>query len=253
MTLNRRQVAKVKTAIKQLELPDEIYRDMLAELGVTSCTELDNEGADRLYGWFRQLGFRDSNDRGEQFDEADRAGMASNSQLNFLRHLWKTWAATGDLEGLPHWLERAFGVTAVRFLDRETASKAIQGLQAMHRRKDPASLPRRDGRRVRQKRIATDLEVAAFLEVEFGRAWTGSKFRHGSLKRIVEAASGRFGKERVGGPSNVKRFSEELKERLRAEALKNRVAKPFEQARAAHEEMFASTEGRSARHNQREI
>lgn len=134
MGLNPRQIGKVKTAIKQLELPDDIYREILTELGVRSCKDLDNGGLDQLFAVFRQLGFHDTTDRGEQYGD-DRAGMASAGQINYLRHLWKRWASTGGLEGFGHWLERSYGVSSARFLTEADARRAIEGLKAMNRRK----------------------------------------------------------------------------------------------------------------------
>jgi len=53
-------IAKVKIAQKQLGMPDDVYRTMLwINFGVSSCTELDEQGLVRLVRHFRSKGWQD--------------------------------------------------------------------------------------------------------------------------------------------------------------------------------------------------
>ncbi|HVB79827.1 MAG TPA: phage protein GemA/Gp16 family protein, partial [Candidatus Binataceae bacterium] len=49
--------------------------------------------------------------------------------------LWRDYAGADDERGLNAWLKRTCKVDALRFLDRDAAIKAIEGLRAMTRRK----------------------------------------------------------------------------------------------------------------------
>lgn len=133
MPLNARQLAKVHTAVKQLDLSDAEYRELLGRLGVRSSKELNNDELDTLLDWFVELGYTDHTQRRPQLGDG-RAGMASDGQLRYLTSLWRGWHGEVDSRALDHWLEHSFGVSAVRFLSQEDASKAIEALKVMVRR-----------------------------------------------------------------------------------------------------------------------
>jgi hypothetical protein len=132
MPLNARQLAKVHTAVKQLGMSDADYRELLGRLGVRSSKELNNDELDTLLNWLVELGYTDHTQRRPQL--GDRAGMASDGQLRYLTSLWRQWHGEVDSRALDHWLENSFGVSAVRFLSQEDASKAIEALKVMVRR-----------------------------------------------------------------------------------------------------------------------
>ncbi|HEX7049467.1 MAG TPA: regulatory protein GemA [Longimicrobiales bacterium] len=133
MALSRKQLGKVHTAVAQLGLPDEAYRELLAALGVESATELDNAGLDMLLDAFVELGFTDYARRRSGFGQ--RPGMATDPQVRLIASLWRQWSGHNDEQALDHWLERFFGVSSIRFLPQERASKAIDALRAMVKRR----------------------------------------------------------------------------------------------------------------------
>lgn len=82
---------------------------------------------------FETLGFVSSN---RKFNASRREGMASQQQLNFIRGLWGDYTeGQGTDLSLGRWLERSFKVSSIRFLDRSSASRAIDALKAMNMRK----------------------------------------------------------------------------------------------------------------------
>jgi hypothetical protein len=75
----------------------------------------------------------------------NRPGKASPAQVQKLRALWAQYTGgEGDDASLGKWLERQFGVSALRFLDYETAQRAIGGAIAMNKKK-AAKAARGDG------------------------------------------------------------------------------------------------------------
>ena len=64
-----------------------------------------------------------------------RPGMASPRHISLIRQLWREYTGgEGSAGALDKWLERTFGISALRFLTADQARKAIQGLFAMKRR-----------------------------------------------------------------------------------------------------------------------
>ncbi len=66
--------------------------------------------------------------------------MASPAQVDLIRSLWRAWASEpgDDDTTLNRWLEKHYKVSALRFLTREAAGKAITGLKRMSARKAQA-------------------------------------------------------------------------------------------------------------------
>jgi hypothetical protein len=133
--MSRKQLAVIHVAKHRLGLDDDTYRAALRQHGaVDSAVDLDSGGFERLMAFFRRAGFRSDFDR-KTFG-GQRAGMASLAQLSFIGKLWAEWSnGTGDGEaGLNRWLEKHYGVSALRFLTADGAGKAITGLRAMVKR-----------------------------------------------------------------------------------------------------------------------
>ena len=121
-------------AIKDRGLSDQEYRDILRTVaGVESSKDLDHMGFELVMQVLAGLGFR--SDFTKTF-YGHRRGMASLHQISLIRQLWREYTGgEGSAGGLDKWLERTFGVSALRFLTADQAQKAIQGLFAMKKRK----------------------------------------------------------------------------------------------------------------------
>lgn len=135
MPLSRSQTALLHVAKAKLKLTDAQYRMVLTRVaGVTSSTELDRDGFDKVMGFFEYAGFRPLEKTGP--DYGNRPGMASFAQLELIRSLWSEWSDGG--EGLDVWLKRTFKVDSARFLTAEAAPKVITALKAMKAHKRAA-------------------------------------------------------------------------------------------------------------------
>jgi len=134
MILSKKQIALLHVAKARLHLSYNTYRSDLVELaGVTSSTDLDQEGFTVLMGFFEYLGFAPLDAKGP--DYGNRPGMASFAQIELIRTLWREWTrGKGDEAGLCTWLERTFKVSSLRFLTKGHGQKAITALMAMKRR-----------------------------------------------------------------------------------------------------------------------
>ncbi len=132
-----KQIALVHLAKKKLALDDDTYRAVLVKCaGVQSAKDLDSSGFERVMDYFTQHGFR-SDWLTRTF--GNRSGFASPSQVDLIRKLWRQWSDQGDDDGLDHWLERKFHVSALRFATPDIAHKAITALKAMTARKGRAA------------------------------------------------------------------------------------------------------------------
>lgn len=131
--IGRKQLAVVHMAATELKLDDVSYRDVLNRFaGVSSAKDLDNQGFTAVMAYFTALGFRST---WTQRTYGRRPGMASPKQIDLIRKLWRDWSGADDEAALGRWLDRSFHVSALRFLDRAGADKAVNGLRAMLRRK----------------------------------------------------------------------------------------------------------------------
>jgi phage gp16-like protein len=136
-TITPKQIALIHIAKKQLALTEDIYRAILAHKGgVTSADQLDKPGFNAVMAYLTACGFRST---WTQRTYGRRDGMASPRQIDLIRDLWHQWSDSKDDADLNRWLERSYGVSALRFLDSTAAAKAIAGLKAMVRRKQTAA------------------------------------------------------------------------------------------------------------------
>lgn len=127
-----KQIALVHLAAKQLGLDEGSYRAVLARQGgVTSARDLDHAGFAAVMAYFTACGFRSTWTRRTY---GNRPGMATPGQIDLIRRLWRQYAGSNDDRALDRWLERSFKASALRFVTRDQAAKAISGLKAMIRR-----------------------------------------------------------------------------------------------------------------------
>lgn len=128
-----KQIALVHLAAKQLRLDDDLYRTVLkVRGGVDSAKDLDRDGFERVMAYFTAHGFRSTWTK-RTFGK--RPGMASPEQVDIIRRLWERWSGDTDEAAINRWLERSYHISSLRFLTTENASKAINGLKAMVRRR----------------------------------------------------------------------------------------------------------------------
>ncbi|MGG7567735.1 regulatory protein GemA [Rhodovulum sp. DZ06] len=133
MTITNKQKALLHVAKAKLGLDEDVYRLALFRLaGVTSSTELDQDGFDAVMGFFERNGFEPTRRTGP--DYGDRPGFASRAQCELIRALWAEWSGRPDGAGLEAWLRRCFKVDSLRFLTAAEAPRAITALKAMKRR-----------------------------------------------------------------------------------------------------------------------
>lgn len=133
--LANKKVALIHVAKNQLHLSDTQYRKLLAAAGgVRSSKELDDAGFNEIMRAFTMLGFK-SNLARATF--GDRPGMATPPQVARIRALWEKYAGRYDEREISHWLEHFFGVSTLRFMDRDSAAKVLTALKAMVDRRHP--------------------------------------------------------------------------------------------------------------------
>jgi phage gp16-like protein len=135
MSLSKPKLALLHIAKKQLNLSDPEYRAILHEAaGVSSACDLEDDGFERVLAHFQALGFKTLR---EQRSFGDRPGMATPAQLELIRDRWRQFTGGHD-EGLEHWIEKWFGISALRFLNSAAAHKALTALKrmALYRRSD---------------------------------------------------------------------------------------------------------------------
>jgi len=134
MKLTKKQKTLLHIAKNKLELTEEQYRAALVQIGgVTSSTELDQEGFDAIMGFFEYLGFAPLVSSGK--DYGSRPGMATFAQLELIRVLWAEYTrGKTDENALNKWLLGTWKVSSLRFLRKETAQKVITALKSMKAR-----------------------------------------------------------------------------------------------------------------------
>lgn len=129
MPLTRKQTSLIHVAKAQLHMDDDSYRSVLHQVaGVSSSRDLDAAGFEAVMHHFGVLGFQP---RRKANHYGHRRGMASPKQVDYIRGMWQAYTGKDDEQTLNHWLESRFGITALRFVDIGTASKAITALKDM--------------------------------------------------------------------------------------------------------------------------
>lgn len=127
------QIALVHLAKKKLGWSEEMYRAVLYKLGgVVSAKDLDQDGFALVMEYATSYGFRSD---WTKRTYGKRPGMATPKQVDLIRDLWREWSGADDDAGLNKWLDRSFGVAALRFATPNVASKAITALRSMIQRK----------------------------------------------------------------------------------------------------------------------
>lgn len=131
MTISNPQKAIIHVAKTKLGWDDETYRQVLVRIaGVTSSTELDQDGFEAIMGFASYCGFHPLGKGAPRY--GDRPGMASYAQLELIRELWREvhHARECDDPALLGWLRKFFKVDSMRFLTKASGQKAITAQKA---------------------------------------------------------------------------------------------------------------------------
>lgn len=139
MGLPQNKISLIHLAKSRLGITDDDYRAILSRCaGVTSSTELDQDGFAAVMDEFHRIGFQSEKRRKASFGAAPlgRAGMASPEQVIKIQALWSEVTDGGGTDAqLDRWIERQFKVSALRFVRADLVPKIIGALEGWKRRK----------------------------------------------------------------------------------------------------------------------
>ena len=109
---------------------DDDYRAVLRQFGgVDSAADLSLAGFENVMRRLAALGFKSVWNK-RTFGE--RRGMASPSQVEFIRALWEKFHGPDENEtALNAWLRHFHKIEALRFIDAKKAGAVITALKAM--------------------------------------------------------------------------------------------------------------------------
>jgi hypothetical protein len=124
------KIALIHVAKKRLGMEDDDYRLLLLRVaGVDSARALSVAGFHQVLEAFAMLGFTSDS---AAANHGRRPGMASPGQVAAIRRLWGQFTGgEGTDASLGKWLEKHWGVSALRFLPAEIAPKVLIALRAM--------------------------------------------------------------------------------------------------------------------------
>src|SRR5438105_3767675 len=130
--MTRSQLAVLNLARKHLataspSFNEEMWRAILVQLGGVasgSAADLGAAGFDAVMEYAAAWGFK-SSWRKRTFGH--RPGHATPAQIDFIRDLWREYTGGDDNAALDKWIERSYGVAALRFATPAIAGKAING------------------------------------------------------------------------------------------------------------------------------
>ena len=131
MAISKSQKALLHVIKAKLAWSDDIYREVLVRVaGVTSSTELDQEGFTAVIGFAEVAGFRPLDNKTPNYGARD--GFATFAQLSLIRELWRElhFQKTCDDAHLLAWLKKYHKVDSLRFLTLADVRKVIVTLKA---------------------------------------------------------------------------------------------------------------------------
>lgn len=132
--LAKSKISLVQVARRHLRMAEADYRAELERYGgVASAADLDERGFAALMNRFQQLGF--VSNRAREGLGSLRPGMATPAQIALIRDLWRELVDGPSDRSLDKWVDRYFGVSAVRFLTEAKAKKVIGSMRAWQKRK----------------------------------------------------------------------------------------------------------------------
>lgn len=136
----RADLAKIHIAKKDLGLDDDIYRQVIREVGKSrtgSAADLDIAGRSRVLAHFKRSGWKPARRKNTR-----ATGMASDDQVALIRHIWARMVLAGvvrnqDPSAVRTWLmnntkrfhPEHVGYSDPRFLPADVAEKVIEQLK----------------------------------------------------------------------------------------------------------------------------
>lgn len=130
-------LAKIHIAKKELALDDETYRGLLENMfRVSSSALLNNNQALKLIREFREKGWVPKSKPKKYDDQKGDIYSATPAQKRLVEVLWHNiYRGNDETKHLRQFLWNHFKVSDIRFLDKDKAHQAIEGLKSMAKRK----------------------------------------------------------------------------------------------------------------------
>ncbi len=122
MTVDHKKLAVIHIVKRELDLPDDVYRDILErETGVRSAKNLDEKGFRRLMRYFA----------GSKHYRINKYGLTFRQKL-FIKHLVDDlgW----DMRHFKNFLNKYYKKTTLDRLTKKEASKVIESLKNILKR-----------------------------------------------------------------------------------------------------------------------
>jgi len=134
---DRKTLAKIHIAKKELNLSDEEYRQILYDcFGVDSSKYLTDEQANMLIAIFVDMGFKpkkkEQKQQPKKYDElGERKGFATPAQLRKIEAMWKLVSREKTKQSLDKFLFRKFRVMKLENLPFDKVPAVLKTLEAM--------------------------------------------------------------------------------------------------------------------------
>jgi hypothetical protein len=129
---NKKWLAIIHLAKKQLGLDDEAYRAILSGAGVLSAKDIETDlQFNTIMGAFMRLGFLPSGHRATKHRNtvSNSPGMISRKQEYYIKGLWSLSSRVKDEKSLRRMVKRIGKVDDISFLSRRAASALILALR----------------------------------------------------------------------------------------------------------------------------
>jgi len=134
--ISAQAIALVHVARKQCGLDDDAYRDLLeGAAGKRSSVDLTYADLDNVLAAFANLGFHTPGSHTRAAATA-KPRWATEAQLELIRNLWAQAADYPNDAGLAAFLQHRFNVARVGDLTFGAASRVVEALKAMKKRKE---------------------------------------------------------------------------------------------------------------------
>ncbi len=135
----RQLLAKIHIAKKELNLSDDIYRDILyRKFRVGSSAALSNSQAMVLIHHFKDLGWVPKSKPKKYDGQKGDVYSATPGQKRKIEAMWHDlYRGNEETKHLRQFLWNHFKVSDVGFLDKDKAHDVIEALKAMQKRRTP--------------------------------------------------------------------------------------------------------------------
>jgi len=128
---NKKQLAIIHLAKKQLCLDDTAYRAILSGAGVSSAKDINTDAQfNTVMSAFQKLGFKSTSWAGRrQITVSGSPGMISRKQEYYIKGLWSLASRYKDEASLRKIIKRIGKVDDISFLPKRSASAVIVALR----------------------------------------------------------------------------------------------------------------------------